>query len=241
MVSGDFSALRDPPRDPPGWAPLSSGALLGAQKVAWERPGTPQGPPRTPQGAPRDPPRSPMDPPRPPLALPRTSKDPPGRPQAPPRALQGPPRALPGPPRGPPQAPPKTKTQHSMQPSERPGGMRGAVESAAPCQKQGAGRVLDLEIKASHSAGPAYLIAQNHSKSLLERFNFCHTYKQKRPSGVPGASLERYLRNIEMLYFSRNTHFFALRSPKDTPGPPRDAPKDLQGPPMSSRGTPRDP
>ena len=32
---------------------------------------------------------------------------------------------------------PKTKTQHSTQPIERPGGMRGVIKSAAPCQKQG--------------------------------------------------------------------------------------------------------
>ena len=52
-VLGDFSTLRGPPQDPPERAPLSSGSLLGTQKVAWERPGSPQGPPRTAPSAPR--------------------------------------------------------------------------------------------------------------------------------------------------------------------------------------------
>ena len=74
-----------------------------------------------------------------------------------------------------------------------PGGMCGAMKSAAPCHRQGAGRVLDYEEKLQDvfqrprtfrratcvgcTPGP-----QNHSKSSLETFNSCHTSKQKRLS-----------------------------------------------------------
>ena len=101
----------------------------------------------------------------------------------------------------------------------------------------------------AHSAGWCVSHCQNHSKSLLERFNFCHTYKQKRPSGVPGASLERYLRNIDMLHFPQKYSIFRPEVRQQPPKAPQKSPKPPQGPLWGSkvkrddgpRATPRAP
>ena len=95
----------------------------------------------------------------------------------------------------------------------------------------------------------AYFIHQNHSKSSLERFNFCHTYKQKRPSGVPGTSLERHLRNIEMLHFPRKYSIFGPEVSRKPPKAPQKRSKTPHGPTVGSkvdsgdgaRATPRAP
>ena len=54
-LSGHFSRLRVPPRDPPVWRPYSSRSTPGPQKGPRELPGTPQEPLRAPPGPPRAP------------------------------------------------------------------------------------------------------------------------------------------------------------------------------------------
>ena len=137
--------------------------------------------------------------------------------------------------------------------------MRGAIESAAPCHRQGAGRVLDVPHKASRCLPAPPHIPPGHLrrctpgplnslKIVIRNLQFLQQVPAKTPICVPGASLGRHHRNMEMLYFLENTHFFTTRPSNGCQKHPRGSPNRSkrsqclpQGPSMTQDACPRAP
>ena len=142
-----------------------------------------------------------------------------------------------------------------------PGGMRGAIKSAAPCQsrEQGVSKIHRKSFKMSssglaHSAGrcsmaPALLHAPPKSfKIVIRNLQFLQYVEAKTRICVPGASLGPHHRNMEMLYFPANTQYFTIRPsrnyqkhPRGSPNRPKMSQGLPQGPSMTQDACPRAP
>jgi hypothetical protein len=140
----------------------------------------------------------------------------------------------------------------------RPGGMRGAIKSAAPCQsrEQGVSKMKKKSFKMSssalaHSAGPLHRLHPGPLKSLkivIRNLQFLQHVQAKTPICVPGASLGPHHRNMEMLYFPANSQYFTIRPsrncqkhPRGSPNRPKMSQGLPQGPSMTQDACPRAP